>query len=63
MFSADVDITVLARAMIRNFPFDAADRAATRSSLFAALGRAETGRKWSLVSEEIDRILTDAAAS
>jgi hypothetical protein len=63
MFSADADVTALARAMIRNFPSDAADRAATRSSLFAALGRVETSRKWSCISDEIERILTGAAAS
>jgi hypothetical protein len=45
----------------RGFPSDAADRAAT--SLFAALGRAETSRKWSCISDEIERILTGAAAS
>jgi hypothetical protein len=63
MSSADADITVLARAMLTNFPSDAAGRAAARSSLFAALGRAETSWKWSCVSEEIERILSGAAAS
>jgi hypothetical protein len=62
MADSDADIDALARAMIRNFPADAAGRAASRSSLFAALGRIETSCKWSRVSEEIERIQTGSVA-
>ena len=56
MFVLDGDVEVLARAMIKNFPADAADRAALRSNAFFVLGRTETSRKWMQVSEEIERI-------
>jgi len=62
MSRTDADVSVLARAMLRNFPTDAADRAASRSSVFAALGRVETSSKWWQVSEEITRLQTTAAA-
>jgi hypothetical protein len=62
MADSDADVDVLARAMIRNFPADAAGRAASRASMFAALGRIETSCKWSRVSEEISRIQTGSAA-
>ena len=56
MFVPDGAVEALARAMIKNFPADAADRAALRSNAFFILGRAETSNKWMQVSEEIERI-------
>ena len=50
------DINVLARAMIKDFPTDAADRAAMRSKAFLVLGYAVNSKTWSDVSEEIERI-------
>ncbi len=56
MFIPDGDVDVLARDMIKHFPADAADRAMLRSNAFFVLGRAETGKKWLLVTEEIKKI-------
>jgi hypothetical protein len=52
----DGDVDVLARAMTRNFPTDAADRAAMRSNAFLVLGYAEKSKKWLEVSDEIKKI-------
>ena len=50
------DVDTLAQHMIKNFPADAVDRAVLRSNAFFVLGRAETSKKWLLVSEEIKKI-------
>ena len=59
MMIPDGNVDVLAQRMIKTFPGDAADRAVLRSSAFFVLGRAETSRKWLLVSEEIKKIQSD----
>jgi hypothetical protein len=56
MMVPEGDVHILARAMIKNYPADAADRAAFRSNAFFVLGHVETSEKWLLVSEEIKKI-------
>jgi len=56
MMVPEGDVDILARAMIKNYPADAADRAAFRSNAFFVLGHVETSEKWLLVSEEIKKI-------
>jgi hypothetical protein len=59
MMIPDGNVDVLAQHMIKTFPGDAAGRAVLRSSAFFVLGRAETSKKWLLVSEEIKKIQSD----
>jgi hypothetical protein len=56
MMIPDGNVDVLAQHMIKAYAGDAADRAVLRSSAFLVLGRAETSKKWLLVSEEIKKI-------
>jgi hypothetical protein len=55
MLIIDDDVEVLARAMIRNHPKDAADRAEMRSDAFFVMGYFEESEKWLRVSEEIKK--------
>jgi hypothetical protein len=55
----NTDVEFLAQEMIEQFPDDAADQAALRSSAFFHLGYADKSKKWLLVREEIKRILAD----
>lgn len=56
MMVPEGDVDILARAMINNYPTDAADQAAFRSNAFFVLGHVETSEKWLLVSQEIKKI-------
>jgi len=56
MFFPDGDVDTLAQHMIKQFPVDAADRAALRSNAFFVLGYAEKSKKWRQVAEEIRKI-------
>jgi hypothetical protein len=57
MVTADGDIDVLAKDMIKEFPADAADRAALRSKAFFILGYVEKSKRWLLVTDTIKKIL------
>jgi hypothetical protein len=59
MMIPEGNVDFLAQHMIKTFSGDAADRAVLRSSAFFVLGRAETSKKWLLVSEEIKKIQSD----
>jgi hypothetical protein len=63
MVVPDGDVDVLARDMIKQFPADAADRAAVLSNAFFVLGNVEKSDKWLRISEEIKRIAGHAPPS
>jgi hypothetical protein len=56
MIVPDGDVDVLARDMIKQFPADAADRAALLSNAFFVLGNAEKSDKWLRVNAEIEKL-------
>jgi hypothetical protein len=51
------DVEILAQEMIKNFPADAADQAALRSTAFFHLGYPDKSKRWLLVCAEIKKTL------